>query len=385
MRAEGVTRARVEHADADEHGRGGDGVVVALDLPQLRRREPRLAEALEPARERVTQLRDRRRAASVRSASSIAASSSASRDARRSASFAPDGALLDGIAEHARELETRAELRLLARCDRGDATSGALAADGERARSRRLHLAARPVRARPVRGRHRYLTVIENGTATTARSPSASGARLATKGTRSGAMRSMTSIGDGATAACDAPLGGATGLERIEEGRLRADRRDVRVVRQLRELARLRERRREAADLVDEPALLPLASAEDLAFGALGDLLARHRATARAAPLGDAREEELVDARHALEHARARRVVPADERRLVRGARAGARLLRVGGERLGVDADLLERVADADLAADDADRPDDAHRLGEDEVARPTRGTCRRSRPCRRR
>ena len=31
---------------------------------------------------------------------------------------------------------------------------------------------------------NRYLTVIENGTATHARSPSASGARLATKGTR---------------------------------------------------------------------------------------------------------------------------------------------------------------------------------------------------------
>ena len=46
-----------------------------------------------------------------------------------------------------------------------------------------------------------------------------------------------------------------------------------------------------------------------------------------------------------------------------RAARVG---IGRGGDRLGVHADLLERVADRELAADHADRSDDARRLGDD-------------------
>src|SRR5262249_40983944 len=130
----------------------------------------------------------------------------------------------------------------------------------------------------------------------------------------------------------------------------------------------LRERGAETADFVDQASRLALAAAEDPAFRALGDFLTRDGPTARAPPLRDAGQEKLVDGGHALEEALPGMVVPLQEGRCVGGSR-GAAGTRRRRERLAVDAPPLERVADADLAADDADGPHDAHRFGHDEVA----------------
>ena len=128
LRAVRVARASMEHADAHEHRRRRDRVVVALDLPQLRGGEARLAEPLEPARQRVAQLRvvDRRERAEReldrRIDLRIARGEAFGEQAARRA-------LLRVIAHDARELEPRAELCLL-----GDATRAALQG---RARGRR--------------------------------------------------------------------------------------------------------------------------------------------------------------------------------------------------------------------------------------------------------
>ena len=97
LRAVCIAGARMEHADAHSHRRGRHRIVVALDLAQLRGGEARLAEALEPPRERMAQL-------------GIV-------DGRQRSQGEPDRRVELGIAHDARQLETGPQLRLL-----GDAT-----------------------------------------------------------------------------------------------------------------------------------------------------------------------------------------------------------------------------------------------------------------------
>jgi hypothetical protein len=110
----------------------------------------------------------------------------------------------------------------------------------------------------------------------------------------------------------------------------------------------------EVAHRVDEAVLLGGGAGPHAALGERVDLV-----VGLAAALGDAVDEHLVHVLHHRQDQGPLLVGPGGHRRPHRGALAL-------GERVGVDADVLEHAAERQLAADDADRAGEGVGLGED-------------------
>ena len=120
----------------------------------------------------------------------------------------------------------------------------------------------------------------------------------------------------------------------------------------------MRHRGVEPAERVDEAALARLLAGPDASLRHGVDLLRRGLAR-----LGRLLDEVVVEALHDLLQLLALRRRERRERRVDVGVRARH-------DRLAVDADLVQRAADGDLAAEDADRSGQRPRLRDDRLRR---------------